>query len=148
MWVSRGRIGPRTDGSHRESGKACCSVTKTEHAKSYGGLRVLIAGGGVAGLEALLALRALAGDLVDLELLAPEPAFWYRPLAVAEPFDAGRAHHFELAAIAEYASASFTLGQLASVDADARTARTSQGAEIGYDALVIACGALPRAWLT
>ena len=122
-------------------------MTKTEHAKSYGGLRVLIAGGGVAGLEALLALRALAGDLVDLELVAPEPAFWYRPLAVAEPFDAGRAHHFELAAIAEYASASFTLGQLASVDADARTARTSQGAEIGYDALVIACGALPRAWL-
>jgi sulfide:quinone oxidoreductase len=124
------------------------SVTKTGHPKSYGGLRVVIAGGGVAGLEALLGLRALAGDLVDLELLAPEPAFWYRPLAVAEPFDAGRAHHFELAAIAESTSASFTLGQLASVDADARIIRTGQGAEIGYDALVIACGALPRAWLT
>jgi sulfide:quinone oxidoreductase len=148
MRVFRERIGPGTDGTRRPSGKACSSVTKTEHPKSYGGLRVLIAGGGVAGLEALLALRALAGDLVDLELLAPEPAFWYRPLAVAEPFDAGRAHHFELAAIAASASASFTLGQLASVDADARTARTSQGAEIGYDALVIACGALPRAWLT
>ena len=81
-------------------------MTKTKQPRCYGGLRVLIAGGGVAGLEALLALRALAGDLVDLELLAPEPAFWYRPLAVAEPFDAGRAHHFELAAIAESASAS------------------------------------------
>jgi len=55
-------------------------MAKTERPKSYGGLRVLIAGGGVAGLETLLALRALAGDLVDLELLAPEPALWYRPL--------------------------------------------------------------------
>jgi sulfide:quinone oxidoreductase len=147
MRVFRERIRPGTDGIRRVSGKACPSVTKTEPPKSYGGLRVLIAGGGVAGLEALLALRALAGDLVDLELLAPEPAFWYRPLAVAEPFDAGRAHHFELAAIAESSSATFTLGQLASVDADTRTARTSQGAEIDYDALLIACGALPRAWL-
>jgi sulfide:quinone oxidoreductase len=122
-------------------------VPKTEHPKTYGGLGVLIAGGGVAGLEALLALRALAGDLVDLELLAPEPAFWYRPLAVAEPFDAGRVHHFELAWIAESAAASFTLGQLATVDADARILRTGQGAEIGYDILVIACGAVPRPWL-
>jgi sulfide:quinone oxidoreductase len=125
----------------------CRSVPKTEHPKTYGGLGVLIAGGGVAGLEALLALRALAGDLVDLELLAPEPAFWYRPLAVAEPFDAGRVHHFELASIAESAAASFTLGQLATVDADARILRTGQGAEIGYDILVIACGAVPRPWL-
>jgi sulfide:quinone oxidoreductase len=121
--------------------------TKATRPKSFGGLRVLIAGGGVAGLEALLALRALAGDLVDLVLLAPEPAFWYRPLAVAEPFDAGRAHHFELAGIAETTAASFTLGQLASVDTDANIARTGLGAEIDYDALVIACGALPRAWL-
>ena len=123
-------------------------MAKTDHPKSYGGLRVLIAGGGVAGLETLLALQALAGDLVDLELLAPEPGFWYRPLAVAEPFDAGRALHFELAGIAEAAAASFTLDQLASVDAEARTARTGHGAEIEYDALVIACGALPRPWLT
>jgi sulfide:quinone oxidoreductase len=98
----------------------------------------------VAGLETLLAMRALAGDLVDLELLAPEPEFWYRPLAVAEPFDAGHAHQFELAGIAETATAGFTLDRLASVDADANLARTGHGAEIGYDALVIACGALPR----
>jgi len=32
---------------------------------------VLIAGGGVAGLETLLALRALAGDRVDITILAP-----------------------------------------------------------------------------
>jgi sulfide:quinone oxidoreductase len=123
-------------------------VATTRLPKSFGGLRVLIAGGGVAGLETLLALRALAGDLVDLELLAPEPAFWYRPLAVAEPFGAGDAHHFELAEIAGGAAARFTLDQLASVDADANLARTGHGVEIDYDALVIACGALPRPALT
>jgi sulfide:quinone oxidoreductase len=98
----------------------------------------------VAGLEAMLALRELAGDLVDIELLAPEPAFWYKPLAVAEPFDAGQVHHFELAGIAEVADATFTLGQLASVDDDSRIARTSHGAEIRYDALVVACGVLSQ----
>jgi sulfide:quinone oxidoreductase len=106
--------------------------------------RVVIAGGGVAALETLLALRSLAGDLVDMELIAAEPKFWYRPLATAEPFDAARAHHFELAGIAESVGAGFTLDRLASVDADARVARTAQGAEVQFDALVVACGAQSR----
>src|SRR4051812_33266577 len=48
-------------------------------------LRVVVLGGGVAGLEVVLALRALAEERVALDVLAPEPHFWYRPLAVAEP---------------------------------------------------------------
>jgi sulfide:quinone oxidoreductase len=119
-------------------------MARTNAPKSYGGLRVVIAGGGVAGLETMLALRALAGDLVDIELIAAEPRFWYRPLAVAEPFALGRARAFELAAIAETAGAGFVLGRIASVDTDARLVRTAHGAELEYDALVIACGAQPR----
>ncbi|CAN5577072.1 hypothetical protein BH20ACT19_BH20ACT19_02960 [soil metagenome] len=53
--------------------------------------RVLVAGGGVAGLEALLALRDLAGARVELALLSPETDFVYRPMAVAEPFARGHA---------------------------------------------------------
>ena len=34
--------------------------------------RVVIAGGGVAALETLIALRDLAGDRVDITLVAPE----------------------------------------------------------------------------
>jgi len=105
---------------------------------------VLVAGGGVAGLETLLGLRALAGDLVELELLAAEPDFWYRPLAVAEPFRLARAAHFDLAAVAKSVGAAFTLDALASVDGARHVARTAHGAEIGYDAIVIACGTLPR----
>jgi sulfide:quinone oxidoreductase len=119
-------------------------MAETRYAKSFGGLRVLVAGGGVAGLEALVALRALAGDLVDLELLAPEPRFWYRPLAVAEPFQPGGVHYLELAAVADAVAAGFTLDRLASVDADTRTARTGNGSTIQYDELVIACGTVPR----
>ena len=57
--------------------------------------RVLIAGGGVAALEAMLALRKLAEDRVDIELLAPDQDFFYRPLAVGEPFGRGGTLRFE-----------------------------------------------------
>ena len=50
---------------------------------------VLVAGGGVAALETLLALRALARDRVELVLVAPDVDFVYRPLLVDEPFLAG-----------------------------------------------------------
>ncbi len=57
---------------------------------------------------------------------------------------AGRRHSLELAAVAEAVGAGLTLDRLASVDADTHTARTGRGATIHYDALVIACGTLPR----
>jgi len=52
-------------------------------------LRVVIAGAGVAGIEALLTLRALAGDRVDVTLADAQPDFVYRPMNVAEPFVRG-----------------------------------------------------------
>lgn len=109
---------------------------------NHGATNVLIAGGGVAALEAALALRELAGDRVSVELLAPEPHFWYRPLAVAEPFKLEEVRRFELPALASAAGATFTLGALASVDVDRHVALTAAGAEIPYDALLIACGTL------
>ena len=104
---------------------------------------VLIAGGGVAALEAALALRALAEDRVRVELLAPEPRFWYRPLAVAEPFGRGEARSFDLGALTEEMGATFSLGELRSVDAARRLAYTSPGGAVPYDTLVVACGTKP-----
>jgi sulfide:quinone oxidoreductase len=108
------------------------------------GFRVLIAGGGVAALEAMLALRALAEERVDVELLAPEPDFVYRPLAVAEPFGAGNVERFNLTELTSEAGARFREGALAEVDADSRVARTEAGDDLTYDALLIACGAVPQ----
>src|SRR5579884_20132 len=62
--------------------------------------RALIAGGGVAALEAALALRELAGERVSTTLLAPEPEFVYRPLRVLEPFAGPAARHYSLEEIA------------------------------------------------
>jgi sulfide:quinone oxidoreductase len=105
--------------------------------------RVVIAGGGVAALEAALALRHVAEERVDVELVAPETHFWYRPLSVLEPFGAGHVHEVELTELAEACGARFSLGALASVDSDAHVARTHAGAEIAYDAILIAAGAKP-----
>jgi sulfide:quinone oxidoreductase len=105
--------------------------------------RVLIAGGGVAALEAALALRAIASDRVHVELLAPEPHFWYRPLAVAAPFRLGKVLRLELDAIAREIGAGFTLGGLVGIDAWRHVAYTSRNTQLEYDQLLIACGAVP-----
>jgi sulfide:quinone oxidoreductase len=107
-----------------------------------GKTRVLIAGGGVAALEAALALRDLAEGRVRVELLAPEPQFWYRPLAVAAPFKLGEVLHLELDGLARGIGASFTPGALVGVDAWRHIAHTSKNTQIEYDVLLIACGAL------
>src|SRR5215207_4605514 len=107
-------------------------------------VNVVIAGGGVAALEAALALRALAEDRVGVELLAPEPHFWYRPLAVAEPFELGEVRHFQLSKLAAEAGATFSRGELVSVDAARRLAYTSPGGAVPYSVLLIACGAVSK----
>ena len=104
---------------------------------------VLIAGGGVAALEAALALRSFGSDRIEVQLLAPEPHFWYRALAVAEPFALGEVKHFELVELARRAGATFVLGQLASVDSARHIAYTKPGGGVPYSMLLIACGAVP-----
>lgn len=59
-------------------------------------LRVLIVGGGVAGLEALLALRALGGDRLAITLVAPELKFVDRSMAADQPFKRQRVRGFRL----------------------------------------------------
>ena len=103
--------------------------------------RVLIAGAGVAALEAALALRSLAAA-ARCRALGAEHHFWYRPLSVTEPFALGEARRSELPALAVAAGTRFTPGTLLGVDAARHEARTSVG-EIGYDFLLVAIGALP-----
>jgi sulfide:quinone oxidoreductase len=103
--------------------------------------RVVIAGGGVAGVEALLALHALASDRVDLTLVSPTPDFVYRPLAVAEPFALGHQRRTPLAEAARTADARFVHAPVAGVDVAERTVRTGDGEELPYDSLLLATGA-------
>jgi sulfide:quinone oxidoreductase len=109
-------------------------MTSTPH-------RVVVAGGGVAGIEALLALHALAADRVELTLVSPTPDFVYRPLAVAEPFALGHRRRTPLTEAARAANATFIHAGLADVDAAKRTVHLTDGQTLPYDALVLATGA-------
>jgi sulfide:quinone oxidoreductase len=111
--------------------------------------RVVICGGGVAAVEALLALRALfqSGVGPEVHLVAPNRQFVYQPLAVAAPFDLAETHLFELVEIASEQSAKLHVDSLARVDAENQRVLLASGSELLYDALVIAVGAPRRDWL-
>jgi sulfide:quinone oxidoreductase len=104
----------------------------------------VIAGAGVAAFEAALGLRALAEDRVEVEFVAPDNRFWYRPLAVAEPFERGEARSFELGKLAAAAGAVYMPGSVVGVDAERRVLHTSVGGTIPFDVALVACGAVPH----
>jgi sulfide:quinone oxidoreductase len=105
-------------------------------------LNVLVAGGGVAGLEALLALRHLAGDDVELTLLEPSGEFVFRPMAVAETFGRGHGRRIPMTQVASDVGARLVRAGLVAVHDERRVAVTDTGEELGYDALVVTTGAL------
>ena len=109
--------------------------------------RVLIAGGGVAGLETLLALRALAAGRVDVTLLAPDLKFVNRSMAVDQPFKPQRVRGLRLADTVAELDARWCHGALDRVEHDQRRIITKDGRSLPYDMLVIAIGAHPeREW--
>jgi sulfide:quinone oxidoreductase len=103
-------------------------------------MNIVIAGGGVAGLEALLALRAVAGDRVSLTLIAPDPDFAFRPMAVAEPFALGHANQVPLRELTDEAGAELVGAAVVAVDDEAGEVRLDDGGTRSFDALIIAPG--------
>jgi sulfide:quinone oxidoreductase len=110
--------------------------------------RVVICGGGVAAVEALLALRAHLSVGVEMHLVAPNRQFVYQPLAVAAPFDLAETHQLDLAEIADDQNAKLHVDSLVSVEPAARRVRLASDALLRYEALVVAVGARRRDWLT
>jgi sulfide:quinone oxidoreductase len=104
------------------------------------GFQVVICGGGVGAVEGLLRLRSLAGDLVELTLVAPNDEFAYRPLAVREAVGLGGIRRYQLWDIAGDAGAEWVRDAVAAVDPAGRVVKTVQGHELRYDALLIAVG--------
>lgn len=105
------------------------------------GHRVLIVGGGVAGLETMLALRALAGDRVDITLLAPELKFVNRSMAVEQPFTPQRVRGIRLERVVGDVQARWHRDALRRVDHEHRHVMTRADEQIPYDTLVLATGA-------
>src|SRR5580765_1907861 len=109
--------------------------------QQHGTTRVLIPGGGVAALEGALALQALASEQVEVELVAPDPDFVYRPLLVT--LDPGGPRSFPLRRLAEAAGATLREGLISEVDTGRHVALTAEGRELPYDLLLLAPGAVP-----
>jgi sulfide:quinone oxidoreductase len=103
--------------------------------------RVVIAGGGVAGLETLLALHSLAGDRVDITLVEPELTFVNRSMAVIEPFKDRGARGARTEDIAVQFGAHWVRRVLDRVSPEERVAVTKDGMELPYEMLVLAVGA-------
>ena len=105
-------------------------------------LRVLIAGGGVAALEAALALEALAGERVDVTLMTAASDYVVRAMTVREPFAYPNAQRYAIDAVVGPRVAHLT-DDLDFVDAEAKTVTTRGGRTVPYDVLLVACGAKP-----
>ena len=103
--------------------------------------RVLIAGAGIAGLETVLALRALASDRLDVTILAPELKFINLSMSVDQPFKPQRVRGLRLQDPAAELGARWHHGALDRVEPERNRVITSDGDEVRYDMLVLTLGA-------
>ena len=103
---------------------------------------IVVAGGGVAALEAVIALRALLGERPAITLVAPTDEFVHQPLTVREPFDAAPAPRLSLPEFAREFGAVTVHDSLQSVGRENVIALTS-GTTLPFDKLLVATGA-PR----
>jgi sulfide:quinone oxidoreductase len=106
--------------------------------------RVLIVGGGLAGLEAMMALRELAGDRLSITLLSPGDEFLFSSLSVQDAFAGSAPRHYHLPDICAEHGAALVHDELELVEPHRRRVITRTGREIPYDALAIAVGAKRR----
>jgi sulfide:quinone oxidoreductase len=103
--------------------------------------QVLVAGSGVAAVECVLALRALAGPRVAIELLSPVAEFVHRPSAVRTPFSGAPRPRVQLDRLAAELGLRLRRDALASVVSDQHYVQTRDGADVPYELLVVATGA-------
>src|SRR3954454_8688040 len=106
--------------------------------------RVIVAGGGIAALESLAGVAALARSRVETTRLAPVTEFSYRPLSTAVAFAPLRRRSRSLPDLAEQLGARFVRDGLAAVDQERGRVLTHDGEFLDYDALVVAVGAVKQ----
>jgi sulfide:quinone oxidoreductase len=102
--------------------------------------RVVICGGGIAAVEALLRLRELTGEALDVTLLAPNEELSYRPLAVHEPFSERGIRRYPLRTIAGRTGANWVRDAAEWLDPQGQVLHTEAGAVLEFDALLLAVG--------
>jgi len=118
------------------------SMLPNELPRTPGGLpRILIAGGGVAALELLLALRVHAGGRAAVTLLSADDVLAPPAMTVAAPFGRGGAQTHDWPTIAADLGVALVVDRLVAVETRTHTVFTHGGRRIPYDVLVLATGA-------
>ena len=107
-------------------------------------VNVVVAGGGFAGVEAVLALRELAGERVAITLVSARDALVYRPHAVREPFGLGEPEHIALAPLCAAHDVTLLVDEAGAVDVARRELALRDGGALGYDVLLLAPGGRPE----
>src|SRR3954452_14992106 len=108
------------------------AMTTHQH-QGHDPLRVVIAGGGVAALEAMIGLRAASSARVDITLVSASDTFAYRPLAVGEPFGLGHPARYPLARLCQDHSARFVHARVEQVRPGDHQVELDDGSVLDYD---------------
>ena len=95
-------------------------------------------------MEALLALRDLAHDRIELALVSADPEFRYRPMAVDEPFSLTPYERKELEPAVTELGARFIGDAVASIRPGDHVAELTGGEPVGYDVALVCVGASTR----
>jgi hypothetical protein len=103
--------------------------------------RGLIASAGVAAVEAVLALRHVAGRDFAIDLVAPTHALEHWLTSVAAAFDLGTPPPLGSADLCSRYAVDLLGGELARVDVGGRVAHLADGGEPSYELLLVAVGA-------
>ena len=102
--------------------------------------RVVIVGGGIAGIEGALGLRDLAPGQVATTIVTPQHELVHQPLGDA-PWTLGGVQRHPLETVAERLGAELVRDAVVTVDPDAHIVRTRASGDLPYDALLVATGA-------
>lgn len=109
-----------------------------------GSERVVVLGGGFAGLETAFALREHGGGGVEVALVSKRGRFVMRPATLRVPFGATvDSAHLDIGPAAARRGILFVHGSVSGLDLRAGEVETTEGRQIAYDRLVIATGADP-----
>ncbi len=93
---------------------------------------VLIVGGGIAGIEALMALADLGDNRLRLRLVADHASFVLPPQLLGVPWG-GPSLHIDHERLCRAFGARFTLGTVTGVDTGAREVYTAGGETLEYE---------------
>lgn len=102
--------------------------------------KAAIIGGGVAALEAMLALNAISYSGADVHLFSPNSKFVLNPLAVASGFGRRGLLKFDLPKLAATAGATFHNSSVSEVITERQVIRLSDNSEFNYDYLIASQG--------